>query len=303
VLLPQPKTTRRVEQRSPILAVLPRPDDREFLQFALALSHGDHRRLHAWTFHQSGSGLHPALRIALYGMAARTEADRAIRHLIESASRGAHVPVRPFSSNAEDRTTELKGLAALPKDTPLVVGRMRGAAGVDLDATQPLAANHPGPVIVWIGRRGPPLHEVLATSSAPHEDRAHQALVQSIAALERAYPTFRVRLKGRDDLKRAVADAQAVTLLFAAVDDDGLFGTLAAKTPLWERHAGTTALLFPPGARRDLLRDVLARLGEDESPTPEPVREPPRWVAPRLSEGPNAEISEAEPRSGQQESE
>ena len=109
MLSARPNPTRRPEQTPPVVAVLPHPDDRELLQFGLALSHGDRTRLRAWTFHDPGRRLHPALRIARFGMATRSEADRAIRHLVDSAVRGAHVPVRPFSWDDEARAAELAG--------------------------------------------------------------------------------------------------------------------------------------------------------------------------------------------------
>ena len=305
MLSARPNPTRRPEQTPPVVAVLPHPDDRELLQFGLALSHGDRTRLRAWTFHDPGRRLHPALRIARFGMATRSEADRAIRHLVDSAVRGAHVPVRPFSWDDEARAAELAGLGRLPEATTLIVGRVRGRPGLEIDAVLALAAEHPGPVAVVVAPRGPAIREVLATSAAPHEDPAHQALVRSIAALELAYPTFRVRLDDDARLTEALEDARETTLVFAAVDDDGLYGALEGDPPLWERHPGTTALLFPPGGRLELLGAVLDRLADDESPPPRPVRPPPRWVppSPPPSEDPDVpdEMSPGASRSGGQE--
>gem|GEM_PF-2172280 len=281
--------------------VLPDPEDRELVQFGLALSHGDDTRLRAWTFHHPGGDLHPALRIALFGMAARSEADRAIRHLVDSASRGAHVPVRPFSRDPEERAAERAQLAELPEAGVLVVGRVRGRGGVDMDEVMSLAAAHSGPTVVVVARRGPAFREVLATSCADHDDPAHQALVKAIAALEMAYPTFRVRHQTRGRMGEALADARAATLVFAAVDDDGLYGTLEDDEPLWDRHPGTTALMFPPSGRLELLGAVLDRLAEDESPPPDPVREPPRWTPPESARAESREMSVPDARSGPQE--
>jgi hypothetical protein len=285
VLLSHPKTTHRAEQRAPIVAILPHPDDLELLQFALALSHGDRRPLRAWTFHRLGSDLHPALRIARFGMTARSEADRAVRHLVESSTKGAHVLTRPFADDPKERDAEVATIQALPSETLLLVGRVRGRRGVDLAALRSLVGSHAGPVVIVVGRRGPVMREVLAVSTAPHEDPAHRALVGLIAALEQGYPTFRVRLNEPERLKTALADAGAVTLLVAAVDDDALFGSLTHDPPLWDQHPGGTALVFPPGgARTDHMMTVLERLTSDESPPPTPAREPLRWTRPTEQE-------------------
>ena len=252
-----------------MVTILPHPDDREMVQFGLTLSRGMGTQLRVWTFHRPGADLHPALRIARYGMAATSEADRAIRHLMESASRGGHVPVRPFSDDPGARAEELAAIHALPDPTPLVVGRVQGRSGLAWPDLQELTQAHPGPTVVLVGRRDAPLREILALSNAPHDDPAHQTLMHLLAPLEMAYPTFRLRLEDGERLRQALADVGRKTLVIAAADGNGLLGTLDGSPPLWDRHPGSTAVVFPPGGARAPLRDaVLARLAEGEGLAP-----------------------------------
>jgi len=242
-------STHVAEARAPLVAVLPRHDDRALLRGALALAHGQHRRLRAWSLEAAGEGLPASLRLQLFGSTA-SEADRAVGHLVRASFRGQQIAVRSLALDGEgtDTPSELHGLV----DSPLVVGWVRGGQRPPVAALQRVAADHPGPALLWIDDPGPAFEEVLAVDAAG-DGSDGLTLLRSVAdSLERCYPQWRLRAGDGRRLQAGLADCGPRTLLLLGLPDDGHLAALDRRTGAPDRLVpGPTAFVLPgPGPIR-----------------------------------------------------
>jgi len=240
--------TRHLELRPPVVLVLPHAADRPLVGIALALANGRRTRLRTLALHGQGEDLPVPLRMAMFGLDPRSEADRAIRHLVDSARRGAHVAVRVIRDDAAV-ATQVALLDELDPETPLVVGRVRGGAPLELDRLEPLVRAHRGPVIALdVPPSGPAPSDLLAVLP-PRDAPGWAPAVAQTDALERSYATFRPDGIGRlSDLEVVAKDCTAEVLTLIGLPSTGALGPLSGlKGRLDSLFAGPVAVVIPPG--------------------------------------------------------
>ncbi|MCP4870192.1 MAG: hypothetical protein GY898_15920 [Proteobacteria bacterium] len=245
--VPRPLNTRRLELAPPILTLLPHADDRPVVGIALALAHGLRCRVRALALHGPGEDLPLPLKMALFGLDPRSEADRAIRHLVDSARRGAHVAVRVIKD--DDGVAAQAAVAqALPDGVPLVVGRVRGGHPLELERLTPVLEAHGGPFVVVDVPRGPAPAEILAVLPGPKAP-GYPAASEAVDALERGYPTFRPKALVRpDDLEVAAKDCAPETLMVVGLPSHRGLGPLAGREGRLDTLSpGPVAAIIPPG--------------------------------------------------------
>jgi hypothetical protein len=214
---------------------------------ALAFAHGHGTRLRAWALHGPGEGLPLPLKMALFGLDPRSEADRAIRHLVDSARRGAHVAVRVISDD-DAVAVQAKLLSTLSDGALLIVARVRAGAPLELDRIAPLLAAHPGPLIALDVPRTPAPTEILAILPGPQTPGFALAARQA-DALDRLYPTFRPRGIDRlDSLEVVAKDCTPEVLTLIGLPSARSLGPLKGLGgPLETLSPGPVAVIIPPG--------------------------------------------------------
>lgn len=226
------------EARPSVAVVLPHPHDRALVRTALGLAGTRQARVRAWALREAGDTLPAPLRVQLYGLWTMSEADRAIRHLVDSAIYGAHVAVSRVDSDS------LEPLTRLPESSPLLFGWVRGTQRPPPEQLVALATARPGTAALVIDQPGRAFEEVLVL------DGGGPGLADFVAPLEACYPVFRPDLGRRGALDRALADCRAESLVLVAPSPDGpgplgpLLGRLADAAP------GTIVLLLPAGDTR-----------------------------------------------------
>ena len=247
-----------------MVILLPDSNQRALVRAGLALAHGLRTRLHACSFHEPGDDLPHALRAETFGGRAPTEADRAIHHLVQDATRGARVAVRQLPSHAGPLKTALEPIRALGPEALLIVGRLRAGEAPDPEQTRAVVEGHPGPVLALIEAETPVAQVVAVT---PKEGAASRDLFARVAyAFERSYPVyFRQGVEDAIDLGEVLDQAardQLVLLTIAKPDE------LGPATLLDDAHEvagrGSIGVIIPPFAgRAELVTRLLA--GEPDS--------------------------------------
>lgn len=257
-------THRRLDQRieelrPPVVVILPESDHRPLIGAGLALAHGLRTRLHACSFHEPGDDLPRALKAQAFGGRAPTEADRAIHHLVRSATRGARVAVRRLPSRPESLRAAVEPIHAGGADSLLVVGRLRSAEPPEEERLRLVVQDHPGPVLAMISG-DVPMAQVVAVT--PPEGSTTCDLFARVAyALERSYPVyFRQGVEDAIDLGEVLDQAgldQLVLVTVPGPDGPGPASLLADPHELAGR--GAVAVILPPfPARADLVVGLLA---------------------------------------------
>ncbi len=236
---------RRTEGHLSIAVVLPHAHDRPLLRTALAMAHARRGRLRAFARHEPGEDLPAPLRLQLYGLWTLSEADKAIRHLVDSAIYGAHVAVQPLGLDGGQ--TRVHGLG---EQVALVTGWVRGRGRLENDQLRALLIGHPGDAAVVADQNGRAFSEVLALG----EGAALQAMARPLAA---CYPVFEVPAPDAAAAKAALADATADTLVLLGLPPDGLGPFEAWRGRLEEASSGTVAAVLPRGAARAGALDAL----------------------------------------------
>ena len=262
--------SRHVDERpAPIVLVLPTPDVRAPIRTALSLARGRRTRLRALSLTRPGEGLPAELRIALFGLGVRNEADRAIAHLVQSAVRGSHVAVKPVAELEQERLREAHELGELPSDAPLIVAWSRGGPLPRADRLEPLLRAFGGPIVLLVDSDGPLPVEVLGLM--PHVDAPGYGPVRTLLDdLERTLPVFEVP---EANAGAAVGDSNHRTLVL---------GSLPPKSELESAVPGRLALVLPPAeGRADQALALIERVREarrsraaSEAGTPPPPPAP-----------------------------
>jgi hypothetical protein len=249
----------REELRPPVVVVLPASDQRPLLQTGLALARGLRTRLHACAFHEPGDDLPRALRADAFGGRAPTEADRALHHLIRSATRGSRVAVRRLPTSLGALRSAVEPIHALGAEALLVVGRLRSGEPPETERIQALVEGHPGPVLALVEGHEPMAQVVAVT---PREGAHTRKLFARVAyALERSYPVyFRQGIEDAIDLGEVLDQAgrdQLVLLTVPRLDEPGPAALLADPHEVAGR--GAVAVVLPAGeGRSDLVVGLLA---------------------------------------------
>ena len=185
---PQRLSTPDREFSPVIRVVLPEPRDTALVRTGLALAHGHRTRLRAVALHDPTAALPASLRLSLHGLTTGSPADRAIRHLVRSASRGAHVEVLPLASDAATARLQL-GLDSPEGSELLVIGRVRGCRAPEAETIHGLLEQWAGPVLVLLDSDGPAFSEVLAVT--PSDDAPiRDTFARHSHALEQSYPVY-----------------------------------------------------------------------------------------------------------------
>ncbi len=247
---PATLSTHALERRPPVVAVLDHAGDRALIGFGLALAHGRRTRLRAWALHGRGEDLPLPLKMAMFGLDPRNEADRAVRHLVGSARTGAHVAVRVLGDDDALAAQALR-LAALDPGTPLIAGAVRGRPRPDTDRLRPLLDAHRGPIVV-LDAPAPADAPAFAEILAVLPDRGtpgHDVAAAQAAALERGYPTYAPRgLHRAAELEVAAKDCTPDVLTLIGLPSHRSLGPLNGRTgPLSTLSPGPVAVVVPPG--------------------------------------------------------
>ncbi len=250
---------RREELTPPLVVVLPESDHRPLVRAGLALAHGLRTRLHACSFRAPDDDLPGALRAQAFGGRAPTEADRALHHLVRSATRGAQVAVRRLPSRPESLRTAMAPIHAAGPEAVLVVGRLRHAPPPDEEALELVLEDHPGPVVTLVVG-DVPMAQVVAVTP-PDGSPTRDLFARLAYALERSYPVyFRQGVEDAIDLGEVLDQAgrdQLVLATVPALDQIGPVSLLADRHELAGR--GAIAVALPPGpGRARLAADLLA---------------------------------------------
>ena len=237
-----------LEQRASLHVVLPTHDCRAPLRTATSLALGLGAELRASCLVAPGERLPPELRIALYGLAARGDAERAVRHLVRSAVVGAHVPVRPLPVDPDER----RAFAACfgSPELPLVVGWSRGGPLPLLDRLPDVLTPWSGPIVVLLDDDGPVPTEVLGLALGGTAHPAVAATGVLLRGLERALPVFRVAATRAAEARAALRDCTPRTLVLAAMGDKDP-GNLSELHELEEDGPHRLGLVFAPSGDRD----------------------------------------------------
>jgi len=245
------RLTHRLDERPlTLLLVLPTDQDRAPLRTALSIATGHRGRIRALCLSRPGEALPPELRIALYGLSGRSEADLAIQHLVASSNRGAHVIISPVASDEEELLAEARQLAGLDPGMPLVVGWSRTGPLPRIDRLRPLVDAFKGPVVLLVDDDGPLPTEVLGLLPAPKVPE-HAAVQTIVRDLERTLPAFFVR---EDQARAAVADCTAQTLVVAG---------LPPGTELESAVPGRLLLVLAPSEERtELVVELIEKVSQ-----------------------------------------
>ncbi len=240
-----PLSAREAEAAASVAVVLPHAHDRPLIRTALAFANARRATLRAFALHAPGEELPPSLSLQLYGLWTLSEADRAIRHLVDSAFRGAHVSVQTLQG--AERAADVHGLGG---DAPLITGWVRGRSRAEAGPLRELVLGHPGDVAVVADHEGRAFSEVLALG----EGAALQALTRPLGA---AYPLYEVPAPDAAAARRALADASKETLVVLGLPPGGLgpFAPWAGR--LEDVAPGTVAAALPRGPSREGAFDAL----------------------------------------------
>ena len=242
-----------------MVVILPGSEQRPLVRTALALAHGLGTRLHACSLTEPGDDLPRALRAEAFGGKVPSEADRAIHHLVRSATRGARVAVRRLPSSLGALRAAAEPIHALGPEALLVIGRIRSDDPPEEEPVRALVDGHPGPVLALVEGDEPMAEVVAVTPSAQAPTRDLFARVAY--AFERSYPVyFRQGVDDAIDLGEVLDQAgrdQLVLLTVAGFDEPGPAALLTDPHEVAGR--GAIAVVLPPGAgRSDLVVQLLA---------------------------------------------
>ena len=158
----------------------------------------------AWALPDEARTLRHTLRATMLSIRGSSEANRALRYMVEASARGHHVPVRILPTVSSARSEQIDELRQLPADTLLVTGcSQRGEAPAEPGFSEVVRA-HSGPLLFMMG--GPPqaFTNVLFFSAGASEEGS-TVLSTLCDAVESSYPCW----------TRAAADLDALEELLS----------------------------------------------------------------------------------------
>jgi hypothetical protein len=268
---PRVVDSHAAERRAPVLLLVPDVEDRALVRTGLAVAAGMRTRLRCWALREPGEDLPVALRVALYGLAARSEADRAVRQMVDAAVRGAHVATRPMGADDEEARREIAVIHGAGAGAPLLCGWTAGGPGPEPERLRRAALPHPGALIVVRDVETATFSEVLALDPCDDGSSARDALVEAARCLERGYPLWRRRTTEPRELASALRDCRETTLALVSLDGErglSLLGSWGRDGGLETLVPGTLAFVLPRGDSRAPLLDALLAL----APAPQQQR-------------------------------
>jgi len=241
-----------------VLTLLGSEADRPLLCTALALTRGTRRRLTAWCLPDPAQMLAERLRATMLGMRGNSEADRALRYMVESSIRGHHVPIRHLPQETQAFSEQIEELRALPEDSLLVTGWTRGGAVPSGRSFATIIREHPGSLLVVMAVPQTPFSAALLVSlgAATGPEAQLQALAES---LEDSYPCWLQEAPTLDGLEPLLSEARENDLVIVSAANTKATEIVPLLDRLRPATGGyTAAILLPPGGDREQLLSWLA---------------------------------------------
>ncbi len=254
-------TTRQDEGKEPLVLLLGEAEDRGSLPFGLALARGFGCRIAIRSLRSPGEDLPQRLRMARYGIVAHSDADRAISHLVQSASSGAHVPILGLPPEAEPAKAKFQHLLGSSSKRPLVLSRP--VLGLPRWKTLSKTVEaYKGPVLVHCpGASSRHFTEVLAVTLGKASDLSPMGACAR--ALGASYPMWTRRAKDHSALGKLLGDTRETTLLLLeGLSTQSPWTQLLEEQPL-VRAPHDRALLVPAGKARIAVLEGLRQREED----------------------------------------
>ncbi len=250
--------TAAAEQAPSVCVVLPSADDRAMVRTALAVAHGLGSQVRAFALHGRGEELPLPLRMALFGLDPRNEADRAIRHLVDTAARGQHTAIRTLTGDAEQMAAHAATVAAAGPRATLIVGAVHDGRRPEPAALAALCEAWTGRLVVLWDRAGGTFSEVLGVLP-PNDAPGREPCEHLLRAVERCYPVFRhPRVRSSSDLEVAAKDCTEDVLAVIGLptaSDPGVLKPWAGR--LGDLARGPVGVVVPRGPERPQLVSAL----------------------------------------------
>jgi hypothetical protein len=210
----------------------------------MALANARRGRLRAFALHAPGEDLPAPLRLQLYGLWTASEADLAIRHLIDSAINGAQTAVQTLKPG------EGGGLPRFDVAVPLVAGWVRGRTQAPRSDIVDLLTRHGGDAVFVADHAGRAFSEVLALGKGA-------ALAAIARPLGACYPLFEVPAPNAKAARKALADASKDTLVLLGLPGIGLGPFAEWAGCLQDAAPGTVGAVLPRGGERRAVLEAL----------------------------------------------
>jgi len=253
---PSPRST--ADAAETVLALLSGKQDGSLLRTALAMTDRNARRVLAWSLPDPQHELRSRLQSTALGFRGNSEADRALRYMIETARRGHHVPVRRLSHETRARAEQLAEIRAGSPGRLLVTGWSRGSEVPDDPSFAAIIKEHDGPVLLLMDAPAEPFTAALLVAvDAP---AAAETDLEALArGLEPSYPCWQRRVASGAELEPLLQEVTPSDLVIIlpgatrAAEFDALLDRLHSA-------AGTTTVgvLLPHTGKRDRLLAWLA---------------------------------------------
>lgn len=234
-----------------VVTLLGGEQDRRLLGVALALSRGGRRRITAWSLPDSARMLADRLRAATLGLRGSSEADRALRYMIEASNRGHHVPVQRLSHETQACAEQLEEIRSFGEDSLLVTGWSRGCVPSTDRCFTTVVKQYRGSVLVVMDAPAAPFAASLLVSLGPKAS-SHSQLEALGESLETSYPCWMRRAENLDALEPLLAELDKSDLVIVSA----VHSPATEITALLDRlravaQGSTAALLLPAGGSRE----------------------------------------------------
>ena len=203
------------EHGPPILALLPSPEDRQFLSLAMTLCGRSGGRVAAWSLPDKAVALRQRLRSTALGIPGGGAASRALVYMVEASARGHHVPVRILAAQRAARAGQLDELGQWPQDSLLVTGWSRGARPPSGPSFRETLDAHPGVVLCMMECPSRPFSSALLVSFGK-EVEAPAALTIIERELDRGYPCWRRQAADLPALEKLLSKTTASDLVLVS---------------------------------------------------------------------------------------
>ena len=238
---------------APIVALLNSEGDRRLLSLAMTLRGGPERRVEAWSLPDEAGSLRERLRATMLGLRGTSQANRALRYMVEASARGHHIPVRILSSTSSARDEQIDELRQLPADTLLVTGWARGGQPPADPSFSEVIRAHAGPLLFMMECPSQPFTSALFVSSGV-SDEATTTLSALSASVERTYPCWTREATHMDALEELLDQTTSSDLVLVS----NSASDLSELRPLLDRlrlaaSISTVGILLTKHSSRDAL--------------------------------------------------
>ncbi|MEE2829107.1 MAG: hypothetical protein VX498_07960 [Myxococcota bacterium] len=257
------------EDRVALQLLLAGSEARPVLRSALALANAEQRGLRSFCVEAPGSHLPPRLSRAIHGDL-RSEADYAIRNLIESASRGTRLPLSPRPAPPDPAAAPASAPGPAAAEIPRIVGWLKGARRPPLSDVKRFRGKGDGRFLLLADVEGRPFDEILALAVGELPGAAMDALKEQVRFLEGSYPVWRQKISKPSKLDGVLADLRPTSLLLLVLPTPPAEPFEALPGRLEELAPGPVGLLLPGDARYDpVLSSIFSDRPDSSAPTEE----------------------------------